>query len=55
MAFEYPADDFHHLYESLNVQLSDHANDYDDIVPELNEAVTVLTEKKEEVQKKVDF
>ena len=46
MAFEYPANDFHHLYESLMVQLNDHSNDYDDIVPEFNEPVSSLSEKK---------
>jgi hypothetical protein len=46
MAFEYPANDFHHLYESLMVQLNDHSNDYDDIVPEFNEPVSALSERK---------
>ncbi len=54
MAFEYPANDFHPLYESLMVQLNDQSNDYDDIVPEFNEILSALN-KKQEDNHKVDF
>lgn len=35
--------------------MNDHSNDYDDIVPEFNEPVSALSEKKQEDNHKIDF
>jgi len=45
-AFEYLANHFHHLYESLMVQLNDHSYDYDDFFSEFNGSESASIEKR---------
>jgi len=39
----------------MDVQLQDHDNDTDDVVPELTEAVTIEEKKEAKEKPKVDF
>ena len=55
-----PSVNFAQMYKDLIqkssfVQLSDHDNDSDDLVPEYSEAVKIEPKKEEKLKKKIDF
>mmetsp|Transcript_21652 Transcript_21652/g.33324 ORF Transcript_21652/g.33324 Transcript_21652/m.33324 type:complete len:97 (+) Transcript_21652:858-1148(+) len=54
-----PSINFSEMYKDLVksnlVQLADHDNDSDDVVPEFSEEVKIKVEKKEAKKSKVDF